>query len=353
MDCVATGNQTADQDASTRMETPGFHNLKVIGRILEDPDYYVWGCSPIYDEAGRVHVFYSRWPKEAGHSGWLWCCEVAHAVADSAESEFKPLDCVLKGRGGGHWDAATIHNPAIHKVGDQYALFYMGTAENSVYTKRVGLALADTLDGPWKRFDRPLLEPDSDPAAWNSVCTTNPSFVQHPNGDYWLYYKSWRANDWEKDLEAGMRPATEDVGQYTNRQYGLAVAKQLEGPYEKVGIGPIFDFRHLGGNAQAEDAYVWCEDGRFKLIMRDMGIWNHEYGLYFESADGIHWGEPQIAYRGSQHYFKEELCGADREGRLERPQLLLKDGKPEYLFCALGGGRYGLSSGAVLMFVPR
>ena len=31
--------------------------LTPLGRILEHPDYNVWGCSPIYDDEGRVHVF--------------------------------------------------------------------------------------------------------------------------------------------------------------------------------------------------------------------------------------------------------------------------------------------------------
>lgn len=325
--------------------------LSGVGRILEDPDFYVWGCSPIRGDDGRVHVFYSRWPKEAGFGGWLWCCEIAHAVADSPEDDFQTLETVLKGQGFGHWDGATIHNPTIHKVGDRYALFYLGTSKNSVYTKRIGVAFSDSLNGPWSRSDRPLLEPATDPAAWNSMCTTNPAFVQTPDGEFRLYYKTWCINDWEKDLQNGLRPGTEDVGNYTNRQYGLAVAKTCEGPYEKVGDGPVFDFRHLGENAQTEDATIWREGDRFKLIMRDMGIWNHEYGLYFESDDGVHWGDPQVAYRGAQHYFPEASSGVAREGRLERPQILLKDGKPDYLFCALSGGRYGTSSGAVLKIV--
>ena len=295
-----------------------------------------------------MHVFYSRWPKAAGHGGWLWCCEVAHAVADSPEGPFQTLETVLKGQGFGHWDGATIHNPTIHKVGDRYVLFYIGTSKNSVYTKRIGLALADSLDGPWQRFDQPLLEPDPDPAAWNSMCTTNPAFVQATDGTFRLYYKSFSIVDWEKDLAGGLRPATEDVGEHTNRQYGLAVSQALEGPYERVGDGPVFDFRHLGDNAQTEDATIWREGDRYKLIMRDMGIWNHEYGLYFESADGVHWSDPQIAYRGSHNYIPETFRGAEREGRLERPQILMRDGKLEYLFCALGGGKFGLSSGAVL-----
>ncbi|WP_369434016.1 hypothetical protein [Psychromonas sp. MME1] len=45
------------------------------------------------------------------------------------------------------------------------------------------------------------------------------------------------------------------------------------------------------------------------MIMRDMGVWNHQYGLYFESQDGIYWSEPTISFMNSHHYFDEQLTG--------------------------------------------
>ena len=326
--------------------------LKPVGRILELPDYNVWCCSPIYAPDGKVHVFYSRWKNEAGHSGWITCCEIAHAVADRPEGSYETVDVAITPRGGTWWDATTCHNPTIHKVGDQYVLFYMGTSDGTAYTKRVGMAISDSLHGPWKRTDRPLIEPDPDPAAWNSMCTTNPAFVRHPNGEFWLYYKSWRINDWEKDIAGGLKAATAEVGKFTNRQYGLATTKSLEGPWIKKGDGPIIDLRHLGENAQSEDAFIWVEDGTFKMIMRDMGYWNHKYGLLFESSDGLHWGQPTVAFYEGSRYFPEPPNGLDREGRLERPQLLIRNGKPEYLFAALQGGQYNTSSAAVLKIEP-
>ena len=209
--------------------------LKPVGRILELADYNVWGCSPIYGPDGKVHVFYSRWPNAAKHQGWITCCEIAHAVADTPEGPFETVDVAVAPRGGDWWDGANCHNPTIHKVGDKYVLFYMGTEDGTVYTKRVGMATSDSLYGPWKRSEKPIIEPATDPAAWNSVCTTNPAFVENPNGELWLYYKSWCAIDWEKDLAGGLRVATSDVGRHTNRQYGLAKATSLEGPWGKSG----------------------------------------------------------------------------------------------------------------------
>jgi hypothetical protein len=323
-------------------------HLQPVGRILENPAYTIWGCSPIYGPDGKVHVFHSRWKNEAGFGGWITCCEIAHAVGDSPEGPFETVDVAIAPRGGDWWDGGSCHNPTIHKVGDQYVLFYLGVSDGTVYTKRVGMAVSDSLYGPWKRTDEPIIQPDPDPAAWNSMCTTNPAFLQHPNGELWLYYKSWRINDWKKDIANGLREATVDVGKFTNRQYGLAKATQLEGPWKKVGNTPIIDLSHLGDNAQSEDAYIWIEDGMFKMIMRDMGYWNHEYGLLFESTDGVNWGMPTVAFFEGGRYFPEETLHIEREGRMERTQLLMKDGKPEYAFFAMVGGPYQTATGAVI-----
>ncbi len=318
-----------------------------VGRILENPNYFVWCCSPIYGPDGKVHVFYSRWRKDVGFGGWLTACEIAHAVGDQPEGPFKTTDIAIAPRGSDWWDGGSCHNPTIHKVGNKYVLFYMGASDGTVYSKRVGIAISDSLFGPWQRKDAPIILPSPDPDAWNSVCTTNPAFVQNPNGEFWLYYKSWAVNDWKYDLIHG-------DGIRTTRQYGLVKATSLDGPWEKVGDKPVMDLTHVGHNAESEDAYVWIENGIFKMIMRDMGYWNHEYGLYFESNDGLNWSDPKVAFKDAKYYFKENSKGMlssqvfNREGRFERPQLLLRDGKPEYIFSAFQGGKYNLSSGVVL-----
>lgn len=324
--------------------------LEGVGRILEDAENNVWCCSPIYDESGNVHVFYSKWANEAAHKGWLTCSQVGHAVAASPEGPYEILDTALKGRGGDYWDSTTIHNPTIHKVDGLYYLFYMGNSDGLVTSKRVGVAVSNSLYGPWERMPHPIIPAGRDHVNdWDSAITSNPAFVQSQDGFYRLYYKGFNRSDWDYDVNVkGLRPGTSETGLHTNRQYGLAVASSPSGPYAKHGSNPIINLRTRLPGAECEDAYVWHEDGRYRMLMRDMGFYNHEYGLMFESDDGLSWGEPQIGYLNSQVYFPEPPNGLDREGRLERPQLLMKNGKPEYLFCAIVGGKYNTSSGAVI-----
>ena len=314
-------------------------SLKPIGRILETDGYYVWCNSPIYDEDGKVHVFYSRWPEKYGMGGWIHQCEIAHAIGDSPESDFKYVETVLKPRSG-YFDATTCHNPTIHYVDGKYCLFYMGNSNGKTNTKRIGLATSESLNGPWKIPDKPLLEV-GEAGAWDDHCTTNPAFLKHPNGEYWLYYKSWNNKEYEEARGKRIR---------ANRKYGLAKSNSLTGPYEKITQNPVIDFSAQGNNTQLEDAYVWTENGKIKLIARDMGFFDHNVGLYFESEDGINWPDPKIAYFGVSKYASEPPAPKhlSRYGRLERPQLLMKDGEPEYLFTTSQGGKYMTASGFVL-----
>jgi hypothetical protein len=297
--------------------------LVPLGRILEDPHYHIWCCSPIYDEEGRVHVFFSRWPLDAGHDGWLRVSEIAHAVSDEPGGPYEVLGTVLSGSKGEAWDAATIHNPTVQKIGSKYAMFYLGNSDGTVQTQRIGLALADSLYGPWNRVGNgPLLDVSENKGMWDSYITANPALLQHQDGQFWLYYKAWdRYND-------------------NMRKMGVAIAKQIEGPYIKHPANPLVDFSCIP--AEAEDAYVFEENGKYHMLMRDMGGFSKRGGIYLESEDGVQWSQPSIGYYPSHYYFDEP------EYRFERPQVLMRNGAPAYLFLALMGWNGHRSSGAVL-----
>ncbi|EWH08246.1 hypothetical protein DS2_18323 [Catenovulum agarivorans DS-2] len=299
-------------------------------RILEEENWNVWGASPIVGDDGKIHVFYSRWRGQ--HKHWLSHSEIAHAVADKPEGPYTVIGTVLTGRGGDHWDADTIHNPTIQKVGDKYALFFIGNnlKNASKYdghhasTQRIGLALADNIYGPYKRVsDEPILDISPNKKQWDSYLTTNPALLQHPNGEYWLYYKAWdRYND---DL----------------RKMGVATSKNITGPYVKHAKNPLVSFSHL--NAQVEDAYVFIDNNKFHMVMRDMGVIHPHVGLLLESKDGLKWSEPMLGYKTNTEYVNEK-----KVERMERPQILMQNGKPTHLFLALMGGKFNTSSAFVL-----
>ena len=313
--------------------------LKPLGRILELEGYYVWCASPIVASDGKIHVFFSRWDAKKGMGGWINGSEIAHAVADHPEGSYYDIETKLAPRGEGFFDGTTCHNPHIQLVDGKYCLFYMGNSNGKTNTKRIGLATSDSLNGPWKRPEKCLLEAGTE-GSWDDHCTSNPAFLKHPNGQYWLYYKSWNTYEYEHPADPTIRG---------NRKYGLAIADKLEGPYVKYSGNPILDYSKLGNNWQLEDGNVFMENGRFYMLARDMGRFDHEVGIILESADGIHWSEPKISYFGYSHYLQQPPAPSrlKKYGRFERPQILMQNGRPTHLFVATQGGEYMTSSAFV------
>ncbi|HKI87430.1 MAG TPA: glycoside hydrolase family protein, partial [Draconibacterium sp.] len=90
--------------------------------------YWVWGASVIRGEDGKYYAFASRWPKKYPFfNGYIFYSEVVRAVSDKPEGPFAFQEVVLKPRGSKYWDGRTTHNPTIHKSGDTYLLYYIGT----------------------------------------------------------------------------------------------------------------------------------------------------------------------------------------------------------------------------------
>ena len=310
--------------------------LKPLGRILELEGYYVWGCSPIVAPDGKVHVFFSRWNASKGMGGWINSSEIAHAVAEKPEGPYAEIETILAPRGDGYFDGTTCHNPHIQYVDGKYFLFYIGNSNGKTNTKRIALATSDSLYGPWERPDKPLLDVGGK-GAWDDHCTSNPSFLKHPNGQSWLYYKAWNDEEYTNPIDPKIRG---------NRKYGLATAEKPEGPYVRYPGNPIIDYSSFGNNRQLEDGNVFMENGKFYMLARDMGRFDHEVGIILESEEGIHWSEPKISYFGVSHYIDQppKPKHLSKYGRFERPQILMQNGNPTHLFVTTQGGNYETAS---------
>lgn len=262
-------------------------------------------------------------------SGWINGSEIGYAIANSPFDEFVHQDVIVAPRPG-NWDSTTCHNPLIKEFDGKYYLYYMGNSNGKTSTKRIGVACADNLSGPWTRFDAPILLPGAD-GAWDDHCTTNPAVLLGNDNKYWLYYKSWNTAEYVQTSGAVRG----------NRKYGLAKSDSPLGPFEKVEESPIIDFSDKPNNAQLEDAYIWNDTKGYHMIARDMGFYSHEYGLYLYSSDGLKWSAPMVSYLNMAAYVKEENpTNLKRFGRLERPMLLQErnTGKPQFLFGATQGG---------------
>lgn len=319
---------------------------------LESQDYHVWGASLTVDIDGLYHLFYSRWPVKNGFEAWVTHSEIAHATSPSPEGPFTHVDVALPPRMGQYWDAHVTHNPTIKKFAGKYYLYYMGTrgaeppedicvrdfdwdgeVTNREFNfefrnnQRIGVAVADHPNGPWQRFDQPLIDVSHDPSQTDSLCCNNPSIVQRPDGTFLMLYKA--------------------VGQEFPLPFGgpvvlrTATAKGPTGPFTKQ---PLPVFTKDGVKFPVEDPFLWyqADRQRYFALVKDLRGTFTKCGAslaLFESKDGLDWG-PATHCLGSEFIIPWKN-GPQRVDRFERPQIYLEDGIPKYIFLAirLGEGK--------------
>jgi hypothetical protein len=282
--------------------------------------WWNWGMAPIYDEAGKLHIFNSSIPYkgEKGMAYWHTKSIINHYVADSVEGPYELVGTAFSS------DQQTYHNPQISKVGDTYVLVYLWKSVEEGSLQSIGMATAKSLNGPWtENPNNPIIRPTK--GTPNEAHASNPTFLVDREGKFRIYYKSM-----SKDSDL--------------REISVAISDKIDGPYVDHPGNPLISFKNL--NLDIEDPYAFFYKDTYYMIAEDRTSiadalggktvsnpkkGGYRPGLLFKSKDGIHWDRPEQSYNTDAHYFGEELS------RSERPHILWKDGKPEYLFLANHG----------------
>jgi hypothetical protein len=309
---------------ASAIELSSFAEAQVPGDyILEAQEgEWTWGMAPIYDEAGMLHIFNSVIPNDGS---WIKHSKIVHWVADSVEGPYTLLGDVLVS------DEASYHNPQISKAGDTYVLVYLLNHYNdgNGSKQEVGIATAKSLNGPWTESPHnPVIAAAGTMGEYIIVHASNPSFVVAPDGSYRIYFKSMTDR---LPIKQGFR------------EMSFAVSDQIEGPYVNYAGNPVISY--VDDQVDIEDPYAFYYNDMYYMIVEDRrGVKNflegspipqeqiknggYRPGLIYQSKDGINWGEPKVGYQTNEIYFGDTLA------RSERPSILWKDGKPEYLFLA-------------------
>ena len=286
--------------------------------------YATWD-GHLLKEDGTYYLIYSRWKTKGGD--WLTTSEICIAESNTLEGPYTHKKVLLKGRGLGYWDELNAHNPKLKKYGDKYYLYYISSRSGETRghirdSQRTGVAIADSLMGPYERREKPIVEPKH---PVNNI-TVNPGVAQSPDGRYVMILKG--------DKKAKL--PTERMGQ---RVQGLALANSPSGPFEiqpKLAIGDL----------DTEDASLWY-DKRRKAFFAIYHAHSH-VGL-ITSPDGINWkpaAHPVV--------LKKKVTLADGTVMQlhcnERPFVFYEDARPAALCISVRrGGSY--NSGAC-MIIP-
>jgi len=152
------------------------------------------------------------------------------------------------GRGpAGAYDDRSVFTPEVLAHEGRFYLVYQTV--KAPYVRRVrntvGMAIADSPDGPWRKLPEPILRP-SDTGEWlgeednrflvksrgdfDSHKVHDPCLVPY-RGGYWLYYKGEIMGE---QMTFGGREIA----------WGVAVADRPEGPYVKSKYNPVTNSGH-------------------------------------------------------------------------------------------------------------
>jgi beta-xylosidase len=309
--------------------------------IFADSIYNIWCGSVVKGTNGAFYMFYSRWPRSEGHYAWLPSSEICLAKSDKPQGTYKHVRVILPRRGSQFWDGVTTHNPAAIVYKGKYYLYYMGSTGTKEVkmpasmrdpnwweyrnNQRIGVAVANNPEGEWKRFDKPVIDINTDSTAYDALMMSNPAITVDKKGCAMLVYKQVAKNG---TLRGG------------KVRFGVAFANSLLGPFTKNPT-PIFESKEGEKSWMiAEDPFVWNYKNTFYAIVTDVvGLFtNKEAALaLLKSKDGINW-EP-TKYPKVVPYRLEFEGNNISDDKLERPCLYLENGVPKYLFGALGMNR--------------
>ncbi|WP_242657965.1 glycoside hydrolase family protein [Lachnoclostridium phytofermentans] len=278
------------------------------------------------------------------HPGWLLESEIVRAVSERPEGPYTYEETIFPARGPQYWDGRMTHNPHIMKYGNTWVLYYTGSTHpfadvaaseqidldnpkviTARANKRIGVAVADRITGPWKRFPEPILP--TRPDSFDNLLTSNPAPCFEEDGSVLMMYKYRHYNN------------PPYLGQlHSSMSLNVAWADSYMAPYVRKEGSSLFP-----DDVELEDPFIWKQEGEYRMIAKDMlgNICGEKYGgVYARSIDGKDW---TLQY-GEAAFSRRVLWDDGQErwmGNMERPFILFENEKPAFIFFATSDGTNG------------
>lgn len=266
--------------------------------IKAGPLYYVW-----YTKTDRGH---------SGYDATVWYASSPDGRTWTERGEALPRGAARE------WDEQSVFTPGILVAGERYYLFY--TSVEKPFSEQaktaIGLATAESPDGPWTRFAGNPVLTTGEPGKWDSH-RVDDSCLLIREGKYWLYYKG---------RQMGLSPG--------ETKMGVAIAARPEGPYVKSPANPIIRsghevlaWPHREGVAQllapagpegstiqySADGLSFSVQARVKDIPRAPGAYRPAAFSDASFARGITWGICQRSGKGGWPYLLRFDCDLSAE----------------------------------------
>ena len=112
--------------------------------------------------------------------------------------------------------------------------------------------MSDSVFGPWKRMDSPILP--TRPDKFDNLLTSNPAPCVNPDGSVLLMYKA-----------RGYNPPPYIGLLHGDMTLGVAYGQTYQGPYRVLQDDPLFP-----PQVSLEDPFIWNSGSGYEMIAKDM-----------------------------------------------------------------------------------
>ena len=288
----------------------------------------VWGGHAAFDSSDGVwHWLGGVYQPGAPLSAWEQSELAGHAsqtTHGSPAGRFALDQIVLEPSMGGGFDNGSIgcpylvHNPRPWRnQSDTWLLFYTGYAAvpDPAHGRKVGVAYAASLQGPWTKWGTPVFEPGR-AGSWDSssVSAVGPYVLQ--NGTVMLSYKGLgshvRSDPHRECTDGSGRPCT-----------GVAIADHWSGPYLRLTESQLLDTEDTSIFPSASSPGGWhmvyhCLHCAVADCKGDCSA------MHAFSVDGRTWKQQLSLSRGWHGLNRTMIDGTPRRLiKRERPQVVV------------------------------
>lgn len=279
--------------------------------------------SDIIKVGKKYYVWYTRMDKpiRSGYWGTIW-----YATSEDEGRTWQEQGMALNVGGKGTFDSHSVFTPNILAYKNKYYLYYTGVRPtpgnpegkfegNSTNDfTGIGVAVADSPDGPFKRATREPVIAHSEVSSDFDSYRVDDASVLVREGKIWLYYKG-------RCIEHGKEGPK-------RTQMGVAMAEKPEGPFQKHSK-PLIEkghevliWNHNGGVASLASlskSIHWAEDGLdFNPLQENLTVIPMAPGLYrphLENGNTANeipgWGISMRQSKDEAHLFRYGILNMD------------------------------------------
>ena len=250
---------TASGEIPEELKTPNYRITKLEG-IGYDQSFGRQDPSNVIKVGETYHVYTSKFTGNSPYTG-----VIGHATSTDGFDWKEHDDALTKGPADA-WDSYGVLTPYIMAYKGKYYLYYTSSRKlpNEPWAIRgpnngrhIGLAIADSPNGPWQKLPEPVLSPGKE-GDWDSYLVDDAHVIVR-EGRFWLYYKG------------GDIKVTADT-----TRWGLAIGNSPTGPFVKVKDNPL-----IGGHTVC----VWPHRDGVAALIDNAGP--EKFTVQW-STDGIH-----------------------------------------------------------------